>query len=105
MTICAKYTSDYEGEKHFEERSSFSIKGYEYEVRNWGLPEREIPNGKLLCSLYKVEPSMYHPAVMGKMEVYEGGYREWLNPWFDTEHSDKIYNELKDAASKIINNK
>lgn len=101
--ICARYSEKYDGNRLYEERSSFSTRGYEMEIKKWGLPSLEKPNGEYFCTLYKVEPSPDHPPVMGMMEVYEGGYREWLNPWFDREESDEIYKELKEAALTIIN--
>lgn len=103
--ICAKYTDNYEGEKYFEERSSFTIKGYDLEVKKWELPSRELIDDKLLCTLYLIEHSPSHPAVMGKMEVYKNGqYREWLNPWFNDEEINNNENMLLEAMVKIINN-
>ena len=39
--------------------------------------------------------------IMGKMEVYENGFAETLNPWWDD--NDFIYNELKQNVEKIKN--
>lgn len=102
--ICAVYTDNYEGEEIYPTKSSFTIKGYDLEVKKWELPSRECVDSKLLCTLYLIEHSPRHPAVMGKMEVYENGqYREWLNPWFEDKEIDNNGNKLLEAMRKIIN--
>ena len=99
--IIANYSDEWKGERLFPEKSSFTIKGYDLECKKWNLPSIDTTYyGKKLFTLYMFEPSPEHPAVMGRMEVYEHGYAETLNPWWD--NNDFIYNELKESAEKHL---
>ena len=100
MSIFAKYSNEWKGERIFPEKSSFTTKGYEHECKKWGLPSIDVSNfGTYYFTLYMVEPSPSHPPIMGKMDVYENGFAETLNPWWDD--NDFIYNELKQNVEKI----
>jgi hypothetical protein len=52
-----------------------------------------------------VEPSPNHPAVMGKIEVYDGITAVYVNPFFKGEEKDEIRDELKKAAGEQLLNK
>ena len=40
--IVAKYSDDWKGERPFPERSSFTIKGYDLEVKKWECPTYDL---------------------------------------------------------------
>ena len=94
--ICAKYSDDWKGERPYPEKSSFTIKGYDLEAKKWLYPEKDEANtGKLLYTLYMVEHSPEHPAVMGRCFVYERDYYPQVNPYFIDEEMIKIQQELR----------
>jgi hypothetical protein len=49
-----------------------------------------------------VEPSPDHPAVMGKIEVYDGITAVYVNPFFEGEEKDKIRDELRHSAGEQL---
>ena len=52
-----------------------------------------------------VEPSPDHPAVMGKIEVYDGITAVYVNPFFEGEEKEKIENELRHSSGEQLLNK
>ena len=52
-----------------------------------------------------IEHTPEHPAVMGKIEVYDGITAVYVNPFFEGEKKEKIINELKKAAGEQLLNK
>ena len=52
-----------------------------------------------------IEYTPEHPAVMGKIGVYDGITAVYVNPFFEGEEKDKIRDELKKAAGKQLLNK
>ena len=91
---------NWQGEQKLPTKSSFTLKGFEFEFKKWGIEKENNPIDKLLFNLWMVEPSPFHPAVMGKIEVYDGITSVYVNPFFEGEEKEKIINELKKAASK-----
>ena len=92
----------YVGEQLFQPKSTFTLKGFEFEFKKWDIEKENNPIDKLLFNLWIVEPSPYHPAVMGKIEVYDGITAVYVNPFFGGEEKDKIRDELKKAAGKQL---
>ena len=89
------------GEQLFPTKSSFTIRGYEYEFKKWEIEEEEKPE-KLLFNLWMVEPSPEHPAVMGKLEMYDGINFVYVNPYFEGGELERITLELKKAAGQEL---
>ena len=96
---------NYVGEQLFQPKSTFTIKGFEFEFKKWDIEKQNNPIDKLMFNLWMVEPSPNHPAVMGKIEVYDGITAVYVNPFFEGEEKDKIRDELKKAAGKQLLNK
>ena len=91
------------GEQKFPSKSSFTTRGFEFEFKKWGEdPDNLMTEDKLLFNLWMVEPSPDHPAVMGKLEMYEGINFVYANPYFDKEEAAKICDELKKAAGEQL---
>lgn len=100
--ICAKYSDDWKGERPYPERSSFTIKGYDLEIKKWEYPTYDLSKaGKFLFTLYKIEHSPEHPAVMGFCSFYENDYFGESNPFFEDEVMRKIYGELYELGLKL----
>lgn len=95
----------YVGEQLFQPKSTFTLKGFEFEFKKWDIEKEKNPIDKLLFNLWIVEPSPFHPAVMGKIEVYDGITAVYVNPFFEGEEKEKIINELKKAAGEQLLNK
>ena len=93
---------NYVGEQLFQPKSTFTLKGFEFEFKKWDIEKENNPVDKLMFNLWMVEPSPFHPAVMGKIEVYDGISAVYVNPFFEGEEKDKIINELKKAAGKQL---
>ena len=94
---------NWQGEQKFPTKSSFTLKGFEFEFKKWGEdPDNLMTEDKLLFNLWMVEPSPDHPAVMGKIEVYDGITAVYVNPFFEGEEKEKIENELRLAAGKQL---
>lgn len=96
---------NYVGEQLFQPKSTFTIKGFEFEFKKWDIEKQNNPIDKLMFNLWMVEPSPNHPAVMGKIEVYDGITAVYVNPFFEGEEKAKIRDELKKAAGKQLLNK
>ena len=96
---------NYVGEQLFQPKSTFTLKGFEFEFKKWDIEKENNPIDKLMFNLWMVEPSPNHPAVMGKIEVYDGISAVYVNPFFVGEEKDKIRDELKKAAGKQLLNK
>ena len=96
---------NWQGEQKFPSKSSFTLKGFEFEFKKWDIEKENNPIDKLLFNLWMVEPSPDHPAVMGKIEVYDGITAAYVNPFFEGEEKEKIENELRLAAGKQLLNK
>lgn len=92
-------------EQKFPTKSSFTLKGFEFEFKKWDIERENNPIDKLLFNLWMVEPSPFHPAVMGKIEVYDGITAVYVNPFFEGEEKDEIINNLKKAAGEQLLNK
>lgn len=92
----------YVGEQLFQPKSTFTLKGFEFEFKKWDIEKEKNPIDKLLFNLWIVEPSPYHPAVMGKIEVYDGITAVYVNPFFEGEEKERIINELKKAAGEQL---
>lgn len=91
------------GEQKFPSKSSFTTRGFEFEFKKWGEDRDNLmTEDKLLFNLWMVEPSPDHPAVMGKLEMYEGINFVYANPYFDKEEAAKICDELKKAAGEQL---
>ena len=91
------------GEQKFPSKSSFTTRGFEFEFKKWEKdPDNLMTEDKLLFNLWMVEPSPDHPAVMGKLEMYEGINFVYANPYFDKEKAAKICDELKKAAGEQL---
>lgn len=93
---------NYVGEQLFQPKSTFTLKGFEFEFKKWEIEKENNPIDKLLFNLWMVEPSPYHPAVMGKIEVYDGITAVYVNPFFEGEEKERIINELKKAAGEQL---
>ena len=93
---------NYVGEQLFQPKSTFTIKGFEFEFKKWDIEKENNPVDKLMFNLWMVEPSPFHPAVMGKIEVYDGISAVYVNPFFEGEEKDKIRDEIKKAAGKQL---
>ena len=96
---------NWQGEQKFPTKSSFTLKGFEFEFKKWDIERENNPIDKLMFNLWMVEPSPDHPAVMGKIEVYDGITAVYVNPFFEGEEKDKIRDELRLAAGKQLLNK
>ena len=96
---------NWEGEQKFPTKSSFTLKGFEFEFKKWDIKKENNPIEKLMFNLWMVEPSPQHPAVMGKIEVYDGITAVYINPFFEGEDKNKIGEELKFAAGEQLLNK
>lgn len=92
----------YVGEQLFQPKSTFTMKGFEFEFKKWDIKKENNPIEKLLFVLWMVEPSPFHPPVMGKIEIYDGITAVYVNPFFEGEEKDKIINELKKAAGEQL---
>jgi hypothetical protein len=90
----------YVGEQLFQPKSTFTLKGFEFEFKKWDIERENNPIDKLMFNLWMVEPSPFHPAVMGKIEVYDGISSVYVNPFFDDVERERITLELKKAASQ-----
>lgn len=95
----------YVGEQLFQPKSTFTLKGFEFEFKKWDIEKENNPIDKLMFNLWMVEPSPNHPAVMGKIEVYDGITAVYVNPFFEGEEKEKIENELRHSAGKQLLNK
>ena len=93
------------GEQKFPSKSSFTLKGFEFEFKKWDIEKENNPIDKLLFNLWMVEPSPDHPAVMGKIEVYDGITSVYVNPFFEGKEKERIENELRLVAGKQLLNK
>ena len=91
---------NYVGEQLFQPKSTFTLKGFEFEFKKWDIERENNPVDKLMFNLWMVEPSPFHPAVMGKIEVYDGISSVYVNPFFDDVERERITLELKKAASQ-----
>ena len=91
---------NWQGEQKFPSKSSFTLKGFEFEFKKWDIERENNPIDKLMFNMWMVEPSPYHPAVMGKIEVYDGISSVYVNPFFDDVEREMITLELKKAASQ-----
>lgn len=96
---------NWQGEQKFPTKSPFTIKGFEFEFKKWDIELENNPTDKLLFNLWMVEPSPDHPAVMGKIEVYDGITAVYVNPFFEGEEKDNIRDGLKKAAGEQLLNK
>ena len=96
---------NWQGEQKLPTKSPFTLKGFEFEFKKWDIEKENNPIDKLMFNLWMVEPSPFHPAVMGKAEVYDGISAVYVNPFFEGEEKDKIRDELKKAAGKQVLNK
>ena len=96
---------NYVGEQLFQPKSTFTLKGFEFEFKKWDIEKENNPIDKLMFNLWMVEPSPFHPAVMGKIEVYDGITAVYVNPFFEGDEKERIINELKKAAGKQLLNK
>ena len=90
----------YVGEQLFQPKSTFTLKGFEFEFKKWDIERENNPIDKLMFNLWMVEPSPYHPAIMGKIEVYDGITAVYVNPFFDDVERERITLELKKAAAR-----
>jgi hypothetical protein len=93
---------NWRGEQLFQPKSTFTLKGFEFEFKKWDIEKENNPIDKLMFNLWMVEPSPNHPAVMGKIEVYDGISAVYVNPFFDAIESERIISELKKAAGKQL---
>ena len=93
---------NYVGEQLFQPKSTFTLKGFEFEFKKWDIEKENNPIDKLMFNLWMVQPSPNHPAVMGKIEVYDGITAVYVNPFFDGEEKDKIRDELKKAVGEQL---
>ena len=59
---------NWQGEQLFQPKSTFTLKGFEFEFKKWDIEKENNPIDKLMFNLWMVEPSPNHPAVMGKIE-------------------------------------
>jgi hypothetical protein len=91
---------NWQGEQKFPTKSSFTLKGFEFEFKKWDIEKENNPIDKLMFNVWMVEPSPYHPAVMGKIEVYDGISAVYVNPFFEGDEKERIINELKKAAAR-----
>ena len=98
--IIADY-KNWTGELLFPTKSSFTIRGYEYEFKKWEIEEEEKPSNPLF-NLWMVEPSPLHPAVMGKLEMYNGINYVYVNPFFKDDEVERITLELKKGAGELL---
>ena len=96
---------NWQGEQKFPTKSSFTFKGFEFEFKKWDIERENNPIDRLMFNLWMVEPSPDHPAVMGKIEVYDGITAVYVNPFFEAEEKERIENELRLAAGKQLLNK
>lgn len=90
------------GEQKFPTKSSFTLRGFEYEFKKWDLRKQELPEDKHLFTLWMIEPSPDHPAVMGKIEVFEDINFVFVNPFFEKRDEEKIYDELIKASREQL---
>lgn len=93
---------NYKGIQIFQPKSTFTLKGFEFEFKKWGTEKVKISDDKLLFTLWITEPSPYHPAVMGKIDVYEEINFVYVNPFFKGEAKEKIELQLKKAAGEQL---
>lgn len=96
---------NWEGEHKFPTKSSFTLKGFEFEFKKWDIEKENNPIDKLMFNLWMIEHTPEHPAVMGKIEVYDGITAVYVNPFFEGEDKEKIANELRHSAGKQLLNK
>jgi hypothetical protein len=96
---------NWQGEQKFPTKSSFTLKGFEFEFKKWDIEKENNPIDKLMFNVWMVEPSPYHPAVMGKIEVYDGITAVYVNPFFEGEEKERIINELRHSAGVQLLNK
>ena len=96
---------NWQGEQKFPTKSSFTLKGFEFEFKKWDIEKENNPIDKLMFNLWMIEHTPEHPAVMGKIEVYDGITAVYVNPFFEGEKKEKIINELKKAAGEQLLNK
>jgi hypothetical protein len=96
---------NWEGEQLFQPKSTFTLRGFEFEFKKWDIEKEKNPVDKLMFNLWMVEPSPNHPAVMGKIEVYDGITAVYVNPFFEGDDKEKIVNELRHSAGKQLLNK
>ena len=96
---------NWQGEQKFPTKSSFTLKGFEFEFKKWDIEKENNPIDKLMFNLWMVEPSPNHPAVMGKIEVYDGITAVYVNPFFKGDDKEKIVNELRHSAGEQLLNK
>ena len=92
------------GEQKFPTKSSFTLRGFDYELKKWGIKEEEKPVN-LLFNLWMIEYTPFHPAVMAKLEMYDGINFVYVNPFFEGEEKEKIEFQLKKAAGEQLLNK
>lgn len=96
---------NWQGEQKFPTKSSFTLKGFEFEFKKWNIEKEDNPIDKLMFNLWMVEPSPFHPAVMGKIEVYDGITAVYVNPFFEGDEKERIINELRHSAGEQLLNK
>lgn len=96
---------NWQGEQLFQPKSTFTLKGFEFEFKKWDIEKENNPIDKLMFNLWMVEPSPFHPAVMGKIEVYDGITAVYVNPFFEGDDKEKIVNELRHSAGEQLLNK
>ena len=93
---------NWEGEQLFQPKSTFTLKGFEFEFKKWDIEKENNPIDKLMFNLWMIEYTPEHPAVMGKIEVYDGITAVYVNPFFEGERKDEIRDELKKAAGEQL---
>ena len=96
---------NWQGEQKFPTKSSFTLKGFEFEFKKWDIEKENNPIDKLMFNLWMVEPSPDPPAVKGKIEVYDGITAVYVNPFFEGEEKSKIENELRHSSGEQLLNK
>ena len=93
---------NWQGEQKFPTKSPFTLKGFEFEFKKWDIEKENNPIDKVMFNLWMIEHTPEHPAVMGKIEVYDGITAVYINPFFEGEMKDKIRDELKKAAGEQL---
>lgn len=100
--IVGKYSEEWEGDIIHPQKSYFTMKGYDLEVKSWNYPSiDESKLGKWICNLYMIEHTPAHPGVMGKVVVYENDSFAMANPFFEDDKMQEIQTELYKLAKEI----
>ena len=93
---------NWQGEQKFPTKSPFTLKGFDFEFKKWDIEKENNPSDKLMFNLWMIEHTPEHPAVMGKIEVYDGITAVYVNPFFEGERKDEIRDELKKSAGEQL---